>query len=141
MPFALHDYRPRSITLVCCNFARVEILPWAEIPPKTQSMFLSLLGEPPTQNGGWLSVGHPAWISVSAKQTRRHNVNCVTSAVRFACGWIHRHVERGIDGIPWFLPRSHTSFEHVDDAIGDFPPEIPFGRRGQRGDLHLIWIR
>src|SRR5438128_897349 len=127
-----------SIAVTGTNWFRSRVASGFHLPELNLRALLSLANLP--RQRSCLPVRHPAGITVSATEAHRHEVDRVATAVCFACRWIHRYVERGIGGIPRFLPRSHPVLKHFDDAIGDLLPEIPSGRLRWLADRNLAWI-
>src|SRR3982751_1963511 len=53
----------------------------------------------------------------------------IAAPVRLVRRRVHRHSSHRRTRLPRLLPRSYSLFEHLDDAVGDLLPEIPFLRR------------
>src|SRR5215469_2261772 len=75
-----------------------------------------------------LSVREPARIVVFALNSRRHQMDCIAAPVWTISGRVHGHSRRTDSRLPGFLPRRHTVFQHLDDAVRDFLPEITLFR-------------
>src|SRR5215831_7881821 len=73
-----------------------------------------------------LAVGQPSRIFIASLYCDRHEMEGIAAAI---CPFRVR-IEREFKGllwVPWFLPRCRALFQHLDDGICDFLPEVPLG--------------
>src|SRR5215813_5500110 len=71
-----------------------------------------------------LAVAQPSRIFIASLYCDCHEMEGIAAAIRPFGVRIEREF-KGLVRIPWFLPRCRALFQHLDDGICDFLPEVP----------------